>query len=178
MQQGIYHTDQDGKDMDSIDGGGGTINAISFALIGAGIATSILHSSDSFDNSSTLTSSSHAIAFNDEILTLGKALTQHKRPRGYEEHHIVPKAASAASYARKIVESAFPDGVENKNNKVLLPQSIHRRIHTNAYYIYINTKMFSASFQSFLYGTPLQKEVKEELADIKIMLILTSLDEY
>ena len=174
----VNHMDPDGRDMDSVDGGGGITNAIGFAVIGAGIATNLLFSSNLFDNSPTLTNSSYTISFSDEVLRLEESLAQYKKVRGYEEHHIVPKAAKGARYAREIVESALVGGVENKSNKVYLPQSVHHRMHTNAYYFYINAQMFKAYFQSMWYGTPLEKEVEEELESIKVILMVASFDEY
>ena len=62
----------------------------------------------------------------------------------FEEHHIVAKKAFNAKRAASILNKVLPGGVEDPLNKVMLKTSVHRRIHTSAYYMLVNYAVIEA----------------------------------
>ena len=78
---------------------------------------------------------------------LSKSLAKSGRPEyktEFEEHHIAAKKALNAKRAASILEEVLPGGVEDPLNKVMLKTSVHRRIHTSAYYLLVNSAIISA----------------------------------
>ncbi len=62
---------------------------------------------------------------------------------GYAKHHIVPKAAGLADYARAVMEAAGMDPWSEPENKVLLSNQFHQFLHNDFYYIGVDMVMLS-----------------------------------
>lgn len=62
---------------------------------------------------------------------------------GYSKHHIVPKAAGLADYARAVLEEAGMDPWSGPENKVLISNQFHQFIHNDFYYIGVDMIMLS-----------------------------------
>ena len=61
-----------------------------------------------------------------------------------EYHHIVAHRAAKAAPAAEILNKVLPGGVENRRNIVALNTKIHRRLHTNLYYSFVNLVIVGA----------------------------------
>ena len=65
----------------------------------------------------------------------------------YEVHHIVAQHAPNAIHARKILEKAGID-CNSQLNLVALKTGLHRRLHTNLYYGWVNSVIISAYYSA------------------------------
>ena len=89
---------------------------------------------------------------------LSKSLARSGRTKygsEFEEHHIAARKASNAKQAANILQQVLPGGVEDPLNKVMLKTSVHRRIHTNAYYTLVNYAIIAA--YNSAHGDPQQQ---------------------
>ena len=66
-----------------------------------------------------------------------------KYQNNYEWHHIVAQRAPNAKYARMILESVGLD-VNSEYNLVHIKTGLHRKLHTNIYYGFVNSVILSA----------------------------------
>ena len=63
------------------------------------------------------------------------------KPRRDPVHHIVAKADYRAAEARKILRDVGIEPITDPKNLVVLPRNFHSRLHTNAYYRYVNERL-------------------------------------
>ena len=70
---------------------------------------------------------------------------QKKKQAGEHLHHIVAKADWRAAPARQVLDEYGIDVWNNPHNLVLVPADRHVRLHTNAYYLYVNSRIIIAS---------------------------------
>ena len=88
--------------------------------------------------------------------------------RSTEKHHIVARKDKRAKIARKILSDAGMT-VENPNNWVWLKTGLHRRLHNENYYLWINAEMMEVAIQSFP-GKPSKEKITGKLDEISEVL--------
>ena len=103
----------------------------------------------------------------EHSLATGKSTTYRKET---ERHHIVAHRAAKAAPAARILNEVLKDGVESELNLVDLSTKVHRRLHTNLYYNFVNLAIVGAYNAGN--GDPAQQErnVRNTLGAIKVML--------
>ena len=69
---------------------------------------------------------------------------QKRKQAGVHLHHVVAKADWRAAPARKVLTEYDIDVWNSPHNLVFVPADRHARLHTNAYYLYVNSKMIVA----------------------------------
>ena len=71
-----------------------------------------------------------------------------KKERNYFEeiewHHIVAKQAYKAMDARDVLSTVGIDWKRSSDNLIYIKTELHRRLHTNMYYSYVNTLVVNA----------------------------------
>ena len=103
----------------------------------------------------------------EHSLATGESTTYRKET---ERHHIVARRAAKAAPAARILNEVLKDGVESELNLVDLSTKVHRRLHTNLYYNFVNLAIVGAYNAGN--GDPAQQErnVRNTLGAIKVML--------
>ena len=103
----------------------------------------------------------------EHSLATGESTTYRKET---ERHHIVARRAAKAAPAARILNEVLKDGVESELNLVDLSTKVHRRLHTNLYYNFVNLAIVGA--YNAVNGDPAQQErnVRNTLGAIKVML--------
>ena len=69
---------------------------------------------------------------------------QKKKQAGEHLHHIVAKADWRAAPARQVLDEYGIDVWNNPHNLVLVPADKHARLHTNVYFLHVNSRMIIA----------------------------------
>lgn len=69
---------------------------------------------------------------------------QKRKQAGLHLHHVVAKADWRAAPARKVLTEYGIDVWNSPHNFVFVPADRHARLHTNAYYLYVNSKIIVA----------------------------------
>ena len=77
----------------------------------------------------------------EHSLATGESTTYRKET---ERHHIVARRAAKAAPAARILNEVLKDGVESELNLVDLSTKVHRRLHTNLYYNFVNLAIVGA----------------------------------
>ena len=81
-------------------------------------------------------------------------------------HHVVAQRDRRCEPARAVLQSFGIDPINDLSNKIVIPQGLHKSLHTNKYYDYVNTKILTCE-QS-------EEAVKTALLEIKLDILFAS----
>lgn len=98
-----------------------------------------------------------------------KKAPNYKKPT--EDHHVVAQNAPKASSAREIL-SQVGIGINSQQNMMPISTGLHRRLHTNLYYKWVNDVIISAYNSAGGDAALQRKNVEGALAAIKSFIIV------